>query len=1140
MKRRIFSILTALALCLSLLPTAAWAEGTDSADDTSEGTDDTSTYMDADINVTKVTNLSDAFIMGMDISSVISEFNSGVIYYDFEGNKIDNVNAFCQFLKKCGVTTIRVRVWNAPYDDTGKGYGGGNNDINTAVQIANGCAAADLNMLVDFHCSDFWTDPSKQQAPKEWESYTVDGKVNALKAFVTDSLGKIANTGATISMVQIGNETTSRFIGETNVVNMCILFNAGAEAVRDFDPDIKVVIHVTNPEKSYMTTWAKNLSEYNVDYDILATSYYPSWHGTFANLQSQLQAVQSTYSKDVMVVETSYAFTLDDTDGHDNTIAEGSNDTMMCGTQYPFTVQGQASYLRDLIAAVSEAGGLGVFYWEPAWITVGDTTGLTGAAYDEQVEKNKNTWEDCGSGWASSYSAAYDPGDAGIWYGGSAVDNQALFAADGNPLASINVWNYVRTGAVNTSVSVDAIVSAEETIETGGTYALPTTIAVTYNNGTANEPVVWDTDDVNAIDSSTPGTYTVNGTVTFSKTVNSGSYADQTTASVTYTLTVKAPNLAGSDWSFENGTSNFSGLGTSGTDITTNDPYDGTHALHWYLTSAGTGIVTYKGASSAGIALEPGAYTFECVAQGSVGDTVTLSILNHDSSETLATGDSVSLTGWDIWATPTVSFILTDATTVDLQITIGIQAGGGGTVDCMYLYKTADVQTHTHTYGQPEWTWTETDDGGYTASAVFTCLDGDDTQTADATVTPQTTPATCTEDGETQYTATVIFDGQTYTDTKTVTINALGHNWGEWTVATAATCTEAGEETRTCAHDGATETRVIAAPGHDLVHVAAKAATYYADGNIEYWYCLTCGSYFSDEDGLNEITQASTVIPQLVYIPSTPSTPISRYPATALAADNGAITVSLSTASKGSTVTVTVTPDVGYELSSLTVTDASGKPVPVTKLNDTSYTFVMPGSGVTVSATFSEIEQEPVVPEPVLLPFTDVPESAYYYDAVAWAVKNGITVGITDITFSPNAPCTRVQAVTFLWRAAGSPAPKSSVNPFTDVKPGAYYYDAVLWAVENGIAVGTSATTFSPDATCTRAQIVTFLYRAEGAVATGSNPFTDVAASAYYADAVKWAAAEGVTAGTSETTFSPDASCTRAQIVTFLYRVYVD
>ena len=169
--------------------------------------------------------------------------------------------------------------------------------------------------------------------------------------------------------------------------------------------------------------------------------------------------------------------------------------------------------------------------------------------------------------------------------------------------------------------------------------------------------------------------------------------------------------------------------------------------------------------------------------------------------------------------------------------------------------------------------------------------------------------------------------------------------------------------------------------------------------------------------------------------------------------------------------------------------------------------------------------------------FVDVPADAYYYDAVLWAAENGITGGVDDTHFAPNATCTRAQAVTFLWRAAGSPAPKSSEMPFTDVAPGSYYETAVLWAVENGITKGTSDTTFTPNAKCTRAQIVTFLWRSQKSPASDSvNPFTDVAADAYYNNAVLWAAENGITGGTSATTFSPNNDCTRAQIVTFLFR----
>lgn len=255
-----------------------------------------------------------------------------------------------------------------------------------------------------------------------------------------------------------------------------------------------------------------------------------------------------------------------------------------------------------------------------------------------------------------------------------------------------------------------------------------------------------------------------------------------------------------------------------------------------------------------------------------------------------------------------------------------------------------------------------------------------------------------------------------------------------------------------------------------------------------------------------------------------------RYTVSVEDTDNGTVKVSPTRASKGSTVTITVTPDEGYELDKLIVTDKNGDKVKLTDKGDGKYTFKMPASKVTVEATFAEIGTEPETPV-----FTDVPTSAYYYDAVLWAVENGVTEGTSATTFSPDMSCTRAQMVTFLWRAAGSPKATGS-NPFTDVQAGSYYYDAVLWAVEQGITSGTSATTFAPDATCTRAQTVTFLYRAASSPAVSGGSFSDVSADAYYADAVAWAVSEGVTMGTSDTTFSPDVDCTRAQIVTFMYR----
>ncbi len=247
--------------------------------------------------------------------------------------------------------------------------------------------------------------------------------------------------------------------------------------------------------------------------------------------------------------------------------------------------------------------------------------------------------------------------------------------------------------------------------------------------------------------------------------------------------------------------------------------------------------------------------------------------------------------------------------------------------------------------------------------------------------------------------------------------------------------------------------------------------------------------------------------------------------------EHGTVTVSPKSASKGDRVTVTVKPDSGYVLETLTVTDKNGNELTLKDKGNGKYTFTMPAGKVEVKATFMEDNS-------MLNFFYDVPNSAYFYEAVKWAVENGITTGVGNDLFAPEQPCTRAQIVTFLWRAAGSPEPKGAASGMTDVVSGSYYEKAVAWAIENGITTGTTTSTFSPDATCTRAQAVTFLARALKAKAASAAEFSDVPTGSYFADAVAWAAANGVTEGIGGGLFGSDNDCTRGQIVTFLYRAY--
>ena len=380
--------------------------------------------------VEKVENLPADFILGMDASCVPALEKSGVRYYDHEGQEKD----VYRILSENGINYIRVRIWNDPFDGAGNGYGGGNCDIHNAVAIGKRATENGMKLLADFHYSDFWADPAKQMVPKAWETLDFDGKCDALYAFTKESLQQLKEAGVDIGMVQIGNETNGSLCGETDWAKICRLISAGAAAVRESCPEAKVAVHFANPEKSgTYENYAKQLETYQVDYDVFASSYYPFWHGSMENLSNLLSEIARTYGKEVMVAETSYAYTAEDTDFSHNTVGAGSE-----VDGYPFTLQGQADLVRDVIDLLANKTekGIGVFYWEGTWISAGGKTWA----------ENSALWEKYGSGWASSYAGVYDPDDAGKWYGGCAVDNQALFDAKGQALESLKVFALVRQG----------------------------------------------------------------------------------------------------------------------------------------------------------------------------------------------------------------------------------------------------------------------------------------------------------------------------------------------------------------------------------------------------------------------------------------------------------------------------------------------------------------------------------------------------------------------------------------------------------------------------------------------------------------------------------------------------------------------
>jgi len=598
--------------------------------------------VDAGIFVDKVDGLPEDFINGVDVSSYLSLIESGVVFRDAAG---EEANLF-DVLADAGITYVRVRVWNDPFDAAGHGFGGGNLDADRATQLAALATASGLRVLVDFHYSDFWAHPGQQQSPRAWEGMDLAQRADALYDYTADVLAQMDAAGVDVGMVQVGNETnfsaTQMIGGVGGWPNATALFQAGSQAVRDtLGPDVLVALHFTNPESQDYVWYAQQLADAGVDYDVFATSWYPVWHGSTTNLTAKLKAVADTFDKKVMVAEVAWSYTLEDGDGHENTIRPGTE-----GTQYATSVQGQANAIRDAINAVVQVGeaGIGVFYWEPAWLPVGPAS---------QASANAVLWERDGSGWATSYAGVYSE-DAGRYFGGSAVDNQALFAFDGTPLESLWTFAYARTGAVGPR-EVDSVASPTVAVTYPNPVVMPATVTVTYtDSSTEDEAVTW-SDAVAWI--TTPGTFTVTGTTASGK-------------AATATVVVSMPNLL-HNGGFEDGgafwtpwsdpaAATFASVDSSG------NVREGTHGWNYYDAS-GTDFSLTQAVSD----VPAGTYVLSGWAHG-LDVSPALSMWS-DATGTLS--DSFTLTGWTQWSHAEVEFTLAE----DADVSVWI--GGSGAAE---------------------------------------------------------------------------------------------------------------------------------------------------------------------------------------------------------------------------------------------------------------------------------------------------------------------------------------------------------------------------------------------------------------------------------------------------------------------------
>lgn len=655
----------------------------------------------AGVYVEPIENLPKDFIRGVDISSVLAEEESGVVYYNEDGGERD----IFEILAENGVNYIRVRVWNDPYDENGNSYGGGGNDTAKAAEIGKRAAKYGIKLCVDYHYSDFWADPSKQMCPKAWEGMEIEAKSEALRQFTEESLMEIIDAGGHVGMVQIGNEINNGIAGETDWTKRRQLLQAGSAAVREVSDktgnDIQIAVHFTDvSDQAGILAIAEKLKEKEIDYDIFAVSYYPFWHGTMENLTETLKKVSGTYGKKVLVAENSYPYTTSDGDGSANSIGEAD---IVPG--YPATVQGQANEIRDVCAAVAAVGdaGLGYFYWEPAWLPVG--VWEDGAADADQVlAANKEIWEQYGSGWASSYAAGYDPKDAGVYYGGSSWDNQALFDYNGHPLESLKTFLYLHCGTI-VEKQVESIPIVEVNVSLDTELEMPQTADVLFNDRTVLPIAVeWDEAQLAAIDTSAGGDYDVAGRFVIAQAedssinVEEGAVLGSDTDEVVLTeeiqkvlgesqpmahVSVSRLNLLANSSFEEEGTSMWEITG-SGTDFQdkASDAYSGDFSLHFWSSSevAFTVQQTVTG-------LEPGTYEFGLYIQGGdAGDNADMYIYADNGTDRLT--ETTGVTSWCVWQNPVIEEIVVgEDGTLTVGVSVSAAANAWGTLDDFYLYQ---------------------------------------------------------------------------------------------------------------------------------------------------------------------------------------------------------------------------------------------------------------------------------------------------------------------------------------------------------------------------------------------------------------------------------------------------------------------
>lgn len=601
------------------------------------------------IHVNPIDGLSPDFIMGADISMLAQIEASRGKYY------VNGVEEDClKILKNHGVNWIRLRIWNDPTDENGEDLGGGNNDLEKTVEIAARAKAMGLKFLLDFHYSDWWADPGKQNKPKAWEGLDSEQLKQAVYDYTAEVIQRLAKAGAMPDMVQLGNEVNGGMIwpdGKTwrqgaEVIGgydgFAELLKQGIQAVRDNDPNnnrtgkrVRIMIHLANggDNKLYRTVFDA-LTARNVEFDVIGLSYYSYWHGTLNQLKNNMNDISKRYQKDVLVAEAAYAFTLDNSDGLANLFGEKEQNI----GGYKATVQGQATAMRDVMAAVArvpDGRGLGIFYWEPDWIPVE------------------------GAGWKT--------GEGNAW------ENQALFDFNGNALPSINVFNLVRPerGKVFIPASITEIYPTQIKIPLGEILKLPATVPAVYSDDSIQKVVVtWDKIDPAKL--KTEGTFTINGTVA------------GTDLKANADITIGGEKNYVNNPGFESG--DFTSWTVEGSigavDISSEaqNVYLGTYAMHYWADGPFSFTV-----SQTITGLENGTYTLSAWIQGGGGEETLQLFASGYGGDTLTV--DIKNTGWQEWQNPAIENILVTNGECTIGLKVASNSGNWAFFDEVGLFQ---------------------------------------------------------------------------------------------------------------------------------------------------------------------------------------------------------------------------------------------------------------------------------------------------------------------------------------------------------------------------------------------------------------------------------------------------------------------